>query len=291
MVLQKTSVLCNSGTGVRYYFYNDSMLQSTDNSVRTYEGYAITFQKGENLMVNATQMAKAFGKQPSDWMRQTSTDAFLTSLSAVRGIPRTELIRQQKGGISTEQGTWMHEDVALEFARWLSPKFAIWCNDRIKELLREGVTTIANDDEAILHAMQVLQKRVDEAKLQLQALEGENELLTAENKALAPKAQYTDEVLQSTTTFTLTQVAKSLGFRSVNTFTKALQEKGILYRQSGQWMPRACFAGKGYFATRTARYFRSDGSTASSLSTVITEKGRAYLNQIFNNTTSNNKNN
>lgn len=29
----------------------------------------------------------------------------------------------------------MHEDVALEFARWLSPKFAIWCNRRIKELL------------------------------------------------------------------------------------------------------------------------------------------------------------
>lgn len=29
----------------------------------------------------------------------------------------------------------MHEDVALEFARWLSPKFAIWCSDRIKELL------------------------------------------------------------------------------------------------------------------------------------------------------------
>lgn len=34
----------------------------------------------------------------------------------------------------------MHEDVALEFARWLSPMFAIWCNDRIKELLTKGHT-------------------------------------------------------------------------------------------------------------------------------------------------------
>lgn len=34
----------------------------------------------------------------------------------------------------------MHEDAALEFARWLSPKFAIWCNDRIKELLLTGHT-------------------------------------------------------------------------------------------------------------------------------------------------------
>ena len=36
----------------------------------------------------------------------------------------------------------MHEDVALEFARWLSPAFAIWCNDRIKELLTKGTTSI-----------------------------------------------------------------------------------------------------------------------------------------------------
>lgn len=35
----------------------------------------------------------------------------------------------------------MHEDVALEFARWLSPAFAIWCNDRIKELLMKGTVS------------------------------------------------------------------------------------------------------------------------------------------------------
>lgn len=36
----------------------------------------------------------------------------------------------------------MHEDVALEFSRWLSPSFAIWCNDRIKELLKFGATAL-----------------------------------------------------------------------------------------------------------------------------------------------------
>lgn len=48
-------------------------------------------------------------------------------------------MRVTKGGNDKKlQGTWMHEDVALEFARWLSPAFAIWCNDRIKELLLTG---------------------------------------------------------------------------------------------------------------------------------------------------------
>lgn len=31
-----------------------------------------------------------------------------------------------------------YESTAIEFARWLSPKFAIWCNDRIKELMTKG---------------------------------------------------------------------------------------------------------------------------------------------------------
>ena len=32
-----------------------------------------------------------------------------------------------KGGLNP-QGTWMNEDVAIEFARWLNPSFAIWCD-------------------------------------------------------------------------------------------------------------------------------------------------------------------
>lgn len=43
----------------------------------------------------------------------------------------------------------MHEDVALEFARWLSPEFAIWCNDRIKDLFRQGVA-VTDSTERLL---------------------------------------------------------------------------------------------------------------------------------------------
>lgn len=61
-------------------------------------------------------------------------------LSADRQICPSELVQVVKGGNVKQQGTWMHEDVAIEFARWLSPKFAIWCNDHIKELLTTGMT-------------------------------------------------------------------------------------------------------------------------------------------------------
>ena len=106
-----------------------------ENQVCLYNGSPVTFKLGDGTTtVNATQMAKPFGKLVADWQRQKSTQEFLKALSADMGIPISALIQTVKGGIG-EQGTWMHEDAALEFARWLSPKFAIWCNARIKELL------------------------------------------------------------------------------------------------------------------------------------------------------------
>lgn len=176
----------------------------------------------------------------------------------------------------------MHEDVALEFARWLSPAFAIWCNDRIKELLTTGVSTVRNDDEAIAYAMGVLNRRLAESRQRIQILEDENEHLSAENKELAPKAQYTDDVLQSTSTYTLTQVAHDLGLRSVHVLIGELTRRRILFRQSGQLQPTAKVASRGYFSTRTAKFIRSDGAVGTSMSTVVTESGRVFLHNLFN---------
>ncbi len=106
-----------------------------ENQVCLYNGSPVTFKLGDGTTsVNATQMAKPFGKLVGGWLRLESTKEFLNALSADMRIHTSALIQTVKGG-NGEQGTWMHEDVALEFARWLSPKFAIWCNRRIKELL------------------------------------------------------------------------------------------------------------------------------------------------------------
>lgn len=92
---------------------------------------------GNGTMINATEMAKPFGKLFADWYRQKSTKEFLKALESDMGIPISQLVVVIKGnyGNGIKQGTWLHEDVALEFARWLNPIFAIWCNKRIKEII------------------------------------------------------------------------------------------------------------------------------------------------------------
>lgn len=90
-------------------------------------------------MVNATEMAKPFRKSATHWLRNRSTKDFIKEYAALRNRNPSDLVNIINGD---NGGTWMHEDIALEFARWLSPMFAIWCNDRIKELMTRGYTEI-----------------------------------------------------------------------------------------------------------------------------------------------------
>lgn len=142
-------------------------------------------------MVNATEMAKPFGKFTKDWLSNKSTKEFLSTLSAVRTIPLTGLVEIKQGG-SGEQGTWMHEDVALEFARWLSPAFAIWCNDRIKELLLTGKASIPSRSDAdglvdyLKHELEQCKAELEQCKAEMHYQRGrmdvEKELAAANAK-------------------------------------------------------------------------------------------------------------
>ena len=127
-------------------------------------------------MVNATEMAKKFGKRPVDWLQNAQTESYLAELSKVRKSTLADLVRVTKGG--NNSGTWMHEDVAIEFARWLSPAFAIWCNDRIKELLTVGMTATQPTLEAMLDDPDLVIGLATKLKQQRE----ENARLVAENK-------------------------------------------------------------------------------------------------------------
>ena len=125
-----------------------------------YKGNKVTFDFGGGVMTNATEMARAFGKEPYGWIRLATTKDFLwqlliekypqsgpqnlrneTELGAI--LTEVGLVKIIQGGTSSLQGTWFNDDITIEFARWLSPAFAIWCNDRIKEYLMNGLKPLS----------------------------------------------------------------------------------------------------------------------------------------------------
>ena len=243
-----------------------------------YEGFEVTFSNSDSIMINATEMAKPFGKRPSKWLELPSTISFLKELGAVR---KSDRLIDSINGV----GTWMHEDVALEFARWLSPTFAIWCNDRIKELLKYGITgsqesimdIIANPSNAIA-ILEALQKEREQNYI----LHHRAELQAAELKKQAPKVDYVDNVLLSNNTYTFTQMAKELNMSSALALSSILRQKNVIFRQSGQWMLKAKYSGKDLTKTRTHTYTESNGKRGTNSITVWTEKGRAFLHSILN---------
>lgn len=82
----------NSGKGDGTFLFIIVMFNNLENQIFQYNGSPITFQKGDSVMINATEMAKPFGKLAKDWLSNKSTKEFLSTLSAVRTIPLTGLV-------------------------------------------------------------------------------------------------------------------------------------------------------------------------------------------------------
>lgn len=97
----------------------------------SYKGNDVAFDlTTTNVMVNATEMAKAFGKLPADFLRASLTKKLIEAIKARYGNSHNEIVRTAKNG-----GTWMNRKLALEFAAWLNPDFRLWILDIIEKIL------------------------------------------------------------------------------------------------------------------------------------------------------------
>jgi len=68
----------------------------------------------------------------------------LNSKQLLKLIKVLGLVVVKTGGANVNgeaiQGTWLHRDLAVEYARWLDPKFSIWISQKIQELINDGVS-------------------------------------------------------------------------------------------------------------------------------------------------------
>ena len=244
-----------------------------------YKGSQISFMSGNNVLINATQMAKPFGKRTNDWLSLKQTNELICSLSAKTGIPATGLVTVNQGG--NNPGTWLYEDLALIFAQWLSPDFYLWCIDRIKELLRTGVSTVSNDDEAIAYAMQVLNRRLEQAKAEKRQLE-------ESNAKLQPKAAFADAAFTTDDKVDIGMSAKilNLGFGR-NTLFEKLRKSGVFFANRNE--PKQRYIDAGYFEMKEKFIERDNHPGFVVTKVLVTQKGLAYINHLFNGTRSDGK--
>ncbi|MCT4604462.1 MAG: KilA-N domain-containing protein [Marinifilum sp.] len=111
---------------------------------KNFGGSDVTFEPAlmnQNVMVNATQMAKVFGKRPVEFLRNDQTQKFIEAFCQSENLhfgdefsPKGQVVKIQKGDPSVS-GTWMTRILALKFAAWLSPEFEIWVFKTIEEIM------------------------------------------------------------------------------------------------------------------------------------------------------------
>ena len=149
-----------------------------------FNGISVSFT--ENGYLNATKIAKHYGKQVRDYLINNRTKDYIRALDehlseAVKtASEQNQLVIIVKGGKSNEQGTWLHPKLAIDFARWLNPRFAVWCDMQIEQMfmssaqsltaqITETTITLKHFDDNLSHAGRYLATHGKQTKPRLKA--------------------------------------------------------------------------------------------------------------------------
>ena len=159
----------------------------------------------------------------------------------------------------------------------------------VNESFRVNGTQIVIINESGLYSL-VLSSKLDAARefkrwvtsevLPAIRKSGRYELSSREVKKLAAQAEYCQQVLQSVSCYTMTQVAKEMGM-SVYDLTRLLLTNGLIYFQSGDYMLYADYARKGLARTRTDHHTGRDGQVHTNMRLVWTEQGRKLVHEVI----------
>lgn len=93
---------------------------------------------------NATEAAERFGKKPAEWQRLPETARYLAAMMESAEVGKSHFVRAKRGGARGGGETWLHPKLAVRFAQWLDIKFAIWCDEQIDAIIRNGIRAEGN---------------------------------------------------------------------------------------------------------------------------------------------------
>lgn len=111
--------------------------------------------------INATELCRAGKRRFKDWSQLKSTKKLLEGyeeynkdLSQLSWPAHCNLIKFEDNG-TTEKYTWVHPEIAIDIAQWISVKFRIQVLKWTRELLEKGI--VEAQEESKQYHEQLLQ--------------------------------------------------------------------------------------------------------------------------------------
>lgn len=150
-----------------------------------YDDSPIQFEVIEgHIMANATLMCQVFRARPNDWQALKSTRNYLEAITRKNGISENQLVTSRLGAPENGGGTWIHEKLILNLARWLDTDFELWCDEKISELLSTGTASLSKMTPAemlLMQAQQLVNHERQIRELELRQVETEAKVVEIVN--------------------------------------------------------------------------------------------------------------
>lgn len=192
--------------------------------------------------------------------------------------------REQLANFVNEDGLY---DVILDSRKPEAKAFRKWITGEVLPTIRKtGGYMISKEEDTeadiMARALLIAQSTMERQKQRLDMLQAQNNLQSTQLQIVAPKVEYYDSVLQSSSVYVADQIAKELGMTAVS-MNKKLCAIGILMKRNSQWVLSAKHCNSGFTKTKTHQYTKTDGSVGTNCITVWTEKGRKFLFELKEN--------
>lgn len=87
-------------------------------TIFNYNGNNVAFIKTSyGILINATDMARPYNKRPVDYLRQIYVNELVSTIVSQTHISEDQLVIKMRGSSENGGGTWLYEDVAIDFAQ------------------------------------------------------------------------------------------------------------------------------------------------------------------------------
>lgn len=235
-----------------------------------------------------SDVCKVLGLIPSKLAQRLDKDVLSKyPLETAGGIQQTNFVN--------EDGLY---DAILDSRKTEAKQIRKWVTGEILPSIRKyGIYATPQTIDNILadpdNAIKILTALKEERKKN-KLLEDQNHVYQSEHRRLvriqheqiellevqAPKVEYANNILNSTATYTTTQIAKELGV-SAQHLNFTLKSNGIIEKKGGIWTATEDYVGKGYLTVKSYPYRGSSNRERTNFGTVWTEAGRKFIHSLI----------
>ena len=133
-----------------------------NNNVIDFNGILLNIERvdEENFFINVSGVARKFGKNITDWRNSKGTKEYINELEKSNAL-KASLINTEIIG-----KTMIHSSLLVHFARFISPKFAVWAD----KLVYDYITGNLKKEIAKLKAEKMLAKIDDDGYTSVRGL-------------------------------------------------------------------------------------------------------------------------